>query len=119
MLLDVKDGLGQDQQIVAPGQESPVDSSGVILVTGDSEQLLAANAYRAGWFFQNQGQNAMQINELGANASTPTAAGAGSWNVPPGGTWPPPGFALTTAKITISGTQGDAYACREWSTVPS
>ena len=118
MLLDVKDGLGQDQQIVAPGQESPTDASGILLATGDNEELLAANGDRAGWFFQNAGANPMQINELGGDASKKVGVGIGAWNVPPGGTWPPPGFALTTAQINISGTKGDAYVCREWSTTP-
>lgn len=116
MLLDVKDGLGQDQRIVAPGQEEPSDFSGLLAATGNSKQLLASNADRAGWFFQNQGSNPMQLNELGADASAPVSAGNGSWVVAPGGIWPPPGFPLTTAEITVSGTMGDAYVCREWST---
>lgn len=116
MLLDVKDGQGQDQKIVAPAQEEPNDASGILQATGDNEKLLAANSDRAGWFFQNAGANPMQINELGGDASRPIAAGAGAFVIPPGGIWPPPGFPLTTAQINISGTAGDAFVCREWST---
>lgn len=114
MLLDVKDGLGQDQTIVVASQEEPADASGIL--TQANQKLLGANAYRAGWFFQNIGANSMQVNELGADASTVVAAGAGSFVVAPGATWPPPGFPLTTAQINVSGTLGDGFIAREWST---
>jgi len=110
MLTKILDALGVQQTVVTASQEAVVNKSGTITATGVSQTLAAANALRSGWFFQNNGSNPMYLNEVGADAS----ATSNSFVVQAGGTFPPAGFALTTAKISVLGTIGEAFTCREW-----
>lgn len=111
MLLKVIDAQGNPQTIVTHGQEAVVDHSGTITATGTSQLALAANALRSGWCLQNMGGGPpLWCNTLGADA----VAGAGSFVVPVGGAFPPPGFPLTTDEINILGTVGCAFTLLEW-----
>jgi len=110
MLLTVLDGLGVSQKVVTPGQEAVVDKSGSIGATGVAQDLMVANVNRSGWNFQNEGASDMWINETGVAA----AADSPSWKVPAGGYFPPPGFPLTTSKISVIGTIGQKFTSREW-----
>jgi hypothetical protein len=108
MLLIVQDGQGNAQTVIARGQEAVADYSGTIAATGQSQVALAANNLRSGWFFQNNGEYPMQINEVGS------AGGGSSFTVPAGYTFPPANFPVTVGQINVSGTAGDAYALRAW-----
>lgn len=110
MLLKVIDALGASQTIITHGQEAPVDHSGALTATGDSELLMDANALRSGWVMQNISASIMWVNERGdAQANT-----QGSWQVLPGGVFPPADFPVTTGQIHILGTAAAAYTAREW-----
>jgi hypothetical protein len=109
MLLIVQDGQGNLQTVVVKGQEAVVDYSGTIAQNGQSQLLLAANSTRSGWFFQNNGQNPMTINEIAGSALTNSFVVAAF-----GGTFPPENFPLTTVQINVAGTMGDAYTVRAW-----
>ncbi len=109
MLLIVQDGQGNEQTVIVKGQETVIDYSGVIAVTGSPQLALVANGLRSGWLLQNNGQNPMAINEIG------NSPGTNSFFVAPfGGTFPPDNFPLTVAQINIMGTAGDAYTLRAW-----
>lgn len=114
MLLSVLDGNGTAQKVITNGQTSPNDVSGVIASTGVSQLVVAANVNRSGFVLQNNGSSNMYINELGLAASSSITANNGSWTVPPGGTFPPSGWAVTTAAINILGTATQAFTAREW-----
>jgi hypothetical protein len=118
MQLYVVDANGNQQVVLVAGIEIPTDQSNVIVATGVSQALLAANADRAGMLFQNVGTHNMTINELGAAASGTVSEGSGSWVVVPNAYFPPPGFAMTNSAFAVEGTMSDAYVCREWSTSP-
>ena len=115
MILWVVDANGTPQQIVA---QSPTDElqdrSGT--GTGASVPLLEAvpdGFVRAGWFFQNNSQvNTMIINELGGEAD----AAPQCFVVPPGGTWPPPGYPVPQGVVSLAAALNDNYAAREWVT---
>lgn len=109
MLLTVKNGNGQDVTIIVQGQASPTDKSGVI-EGASAQQVLDANGTRSGWFFQNLGTDAMFLNELGADATN----GQGSIMVRPGECFPPCGYAVTTAPVSVLGTAGQGFTAREW-----
>lgn len=113
MRLVIVDGDGEQRDVVWQSVETPADASDAIAGAG-SQPLLAENLNRAGWFFQNCGAASMRVNELGADATMD-----GAIVIPPGGTFPPPGYPVTTTQINVSGTMGQKYSCREWSTVPS
>ena len=109
MLIKVLDGLSVSQIIIVPGQESVVDQSGTIASTNVSQSLLSANLLRSGWVMQNCGVAAMYVNNIG-DAST----GLGSFMVTAGSFFPPAGFPVTTAAVSIAGTAGDTYTVKEW-----
>lgn len=113
MRLTIVDGTGELRDVVWQSVETLADVSDAIAGVG-SQPLLAENLDRAGWFFQNNDAASMRLNELGADATLD-----GAIVIPPGGTFPPPGYPVTTAQINVSGTTGQKYSCREWSTVPS
>lgn len=110
MLLKVIDALGNPQTIISHGQEAVVDHSSTITATGTSQKLLDANAFRSGWCLQNLGAVPLWCNTLGADA----VAGAGSFSVPAGGVFPPPGFPVTTAQINVLGTVATPFTVLEW-----
>ena len=110
MLLIVTDGQGNAQTVAVKAQEIVVDYSGSITTTNQSQQLLAANSLRSGWIMQNQGDNPMQVNEIGQDAQVT----ASFLVAPKGGIFPPENFPLTTAQVNIAGTAGDTYTVREW-----
>ncbi len=110
MLGTIIDGNGNAQFVVLPSQEAIADRSGTIATTGVSQVALAANTGRSGYTIQNRSTtNPMYVNELGA-AST----GLGSFEIPPGGFFPPNGAPVHTNAVQILGTAGDLYTAREW-----
>lgn len=111
MLINIVDANSQAQQIIVHGQESVVDRSGVITASLASQTLMDVNMARSGWFLQNKSQHPMYVNEIGGEADGTSVT---SIVVPAGASFPPPGYAITTAKISITGTQGDEFAAREW-----
>jgi hypothetical protein len=113
MQLTVKDGNGQAQTVIAQANDLATDLSGV-LAGYTSVPVAPQNAARAGYFFQNQGANPMWVNELGLPATQTPVANNGSILVPPGGSFPPPGFPVSTAQISVIGTPGDTFAFRTW-----
>lgn len=110
MKLQILDGSGIAQTIIAATQEAVVDHSSTITVTNTAQNALAANANRSGYFFQNLSTvNPMYLNELG----TATAV-QGSIKIPPGGTFPPAGYPVSTGALSVLGTAADPFTCREW-----
>jgi len=109
MLLQILDGNGTQQTIIAHGQEAVLDSSGTINATGIAQVAMLQNAQRSGWIMQNCGVNQQIVNELGA-----AAVGSGSFIVQPGEFFPPANFPVTTGIISIMGTIGDAFTMRQW-----
>lgn len=114
MLLVVVDGNGNQQTIIAQGQQlvdTVTDFSSAIEVTGQTQTISPPNPARSGIYFQNNGQHPMQINDAGnAGAETEPA----SFVVYPGGTWPPLGYPIPVGAINVSGTAGDAFVEKEW-----
>jgi hypothetical protein len=110
MLMEVLDGNGNPLSICVQTQEPTVDFSDV-LAAGDTSQLCAAaNANRAGLYFQNKGAHAMTLNDVGnAGSAEPSA-----YIVAPGQSWPPPGYPIPITAINVAGTLGEAYLYREW-----
>jgi hypothetical protein len=109
MLLNVLDATATAQKVIVKGQEAIVDHSSTITATGVSQQALAANAFRSGYFFQNLSARNMFINELGAATQI-----QGSILIPPGGSFPPDNYPVNTAAINIIGTISDGFTAREW-----
>jgi hypothetical protein len=110
MQLTVVDGNGAAQIICVQGVQTPTSRSGSIALANTSQQLMAANATRSGWYIQNQDDTALTVNEMGGDATT-----AGSIIVWPGQSFPPPNYPVTTLAITIaSSKQGAVFAAREW-----
>ena len=106
MLLNILDGNGNPQVIIAQGQGACADFSGVL--TG-GVAVIDANADRSGFLFQNNGTHTMRINEEGAGSA------ANAFVVAPGGFFPPyAGFQIPTTAIQISGTADEPFTYREW-----
>jgi hypothetical protein len=103
------DGNGNQQIAIGQSVATPTDRSGTIAVGATSQQLMAPNALRSGWFIQNQSASAMQISEIG-NAST----AVGFIIIAAGQSFPPPGYPVTLGQINISGTAAAVFAAREW-----
>ena len=114
MLLNVVDGQGFPQKIIAVGQETVVDVSGVIAATGVSQVLIPANPYRSGFIMQNCSDDFMYVNDLGNAAAPPETANNGSFVVAAGAFFPPPGYPISTGAISISGTINDTFTARAW-----
>lgn len=106
MLLQVLDAVGDQQTVIAAGQEVVVNRSGVI-AAAPAQNVMEANDQRSGWWFLNTGQNPMFLNELAAADLT-------AYQVLPGGVWPPAGYPLSTGALSVLGTPGDTYQAREW-----
>lgn len=115
MQLTVIDGAGSEKILAALAPEVPTDRSGVIAVTGQAQNAAVANPLRSGFMIQNLGVNMMRINELGEDASDVVSAGSGSLGLAPGQTLSTlNGWVLSTNRISVSGTEGDAFIAREW-----
>lgn len=108
MLLRVRDGEGQPQTMIVPGQETVNKHDGA-LADALAHDAIPANPDRSGYFFQNRGNADMYVNDQAAAVADGT-----SFKVAPGGTWPPAGYPVTTGAISVIGTQGDAYIARDW-----
>jgi hypothetical protein len=109
MLLQIKDGAGATHTIIVQAQDTVNDRSGAIDADAVSQTVMAANLNRSGFYFQNVSTHNMTLNELGIDA---TATGA--WVIPPNGTFPPPGYPVSTDAINVAGTLGDVFIAREW-----
>lgn len=114
MLLPVLNAGAVPQTEIVRGQETPTDVSGTIAETGAWQTLAGANETRSGLVMQNVGQNAMDICEMTQPDDPTRPAASQFWNVSPGGYWPPPGFPTTTGPVLVRGTQGDAWAARDY-----
>lgn len=116
MIIQVVDANDETQNVVMQSIETPVDISGT-LTTGASQVISdgpPAGFQRAGWFVQNKSVtgNVMTINELGGGAdNSPTCV-----LLPPGATFPPPGYPVVQGAISLSGFAGDSFCAREWFT---
>ncbi|MGO9474235.1 MAG: hypothetical protein ACLPWS_12670 [Rhodomicrobium sp.] len=110
MLIQVRDAQGNLQLVAIQSVAAPTDRSGSITATGSSQQVMAANALRSGWYFQNTSTNPMTLNDLGADATQPNSfvIGAGQF-------FPPPRYPVSQGAITVAGLQaGDTFVAREW-----
>ncbi len=118
MKLSTIDASGVTQTIIVNGVAEVADRSGTIETPGISQELLAANPDRGGWFFQNLGAVQMMLSEIGDEADPDT-----SFRVAPLGTFPPPNYPVTVGVISVradnSGDEatdavGAQFICREW-----
>ena len=109
MLLNVIDGLGTTQKILAPAQEAVADHSGTIGSTGVAQVALVANLLRSGFFLQNLSSSNLFVNDTGT-----ATTGAGSILIAPGTSFPLHGYPVVTGAISILGTVGAAFTVREW-----
>lgn len=110
MLMIVLDGQGVEQTIIVQSQGATIDASGTIAADDETQEIAAANADRAGLYFQNKGANVMLLNDLGDAGSGELAC----FQVPPGQSWPPAGYPIPVTAINVSGTAGDAFVFRQW-----
>lgn len=110
MLLKVLDALGVSQTVIAKGQESPVDHSGVITTTGQSQLAMDANAFRSGFLFQNVGSSPLWVNDSG----NPADITFGNYKVDAGQIISSENFPVTTSAWNVRGTATDGYTLREW-----
>ncbi|HEY5084250.1 MAG TPA: hypothetical protein VII48_07015 [Rhizomicrobium sp.] len=108
-LVEGLDGNGNPIYFAVQGQEPTVDFSASIVANDTTQEVAAANANRAYLYFQNKGANVMLINDVGdAGSGEPSC-----FQVPPGQSWPPPGYPIPITQINVSGTEGDAFLYRE------
>ncbi len=111
MLLTVLDSTGATKTVCVQSQGSGTDRSGTISIASTSQQLMAANGSRSGWFVQNTTLNVpMTVNELGGDATN-----ASSVVLNFGDVFPPPGYPVSTGIINIAcGTPGATFVAREY-----
>ena len=84
--------------------------SGIIGTGGASQQLMAANSQRRGYWVQNLSTGALYINAFGAAAATQP-----SILIPPNGLYEPCVGSAPASEIQIFGaTTGQAFSAREW-----
>jgi hypothetical protein len=108
MLLKVSDALAATQTLISKAQEAITDRSGTIVATGVSQALIASNALRSGFFFQNNSLSPMWLNDLGT-----ALAGAGSIQVAPGAILSMH-YPVTGNAWQILGTAGTFFTAREF-----
>lgn len=97
MKLVVISGEGLPVTIGVPGQAIAVDRSGVIADPAQPQKLMADNAERGGWLFQNLSTFGIWINDLGDDAGPD-----GGFLVGPGGMFPPdPYYPVSVTAISI------------------
>ena len=88
------------------------DRSGVIVLGGQAQQLMAANSARKGWSFQNKSTADMWFNDLG-NAADPAASN--SVYLPPGAYYESEPGGASVAAISLYGTTTNTpFAAKEW-----
>ena len=84
--------------------------SGTITSGGASQQLMAANSQRRGYWVQNLSTGALYISAFGA-----AAAAQPSILIPPNGLYEVDAGSTPTSEIQIFGaTTGQAFSAREW-----
>lgn len=115
MIIQVVDANGVTQFVVWNAPATPTDRSGTIQNTNATQTLLdpvPQGSYRSGWVIQNNGQsgNTIQINDIG----NPADQSPSSYYLPPGATFPPPGYPPTQGEVNIAGVAGDNFMAREW-----
>lgn len=117
-VIQVVDANDETQNLCVVSPDTPVDKSGTFAATGVSQILLdvvAAGFQRGAWWIQNRSPSGtvVQINEIGGDAdnASPTCV-----DLAPGQFWPPPGYPVTQAQVSIVGIGGEAFAAREWLT---
>lgn len=94
------------------GGVTKTDRSGAIALGGQAQTLMAANATRKGWSFQNKSNANIWFNDLGGTAD-PTANNA--TYLPPGAYYESePGGASVAAISLIGDATGAQFAAREW-----
>ena len=112
-VLQVVDANDVTQNICVASPDTPTDRSGTY--NGATQIVLdtvPAGFQRGAWMFQNRSRSGttVQINEIGGDAdASPTC-----FDVPPGGVFPPPGYPVTQAQVSVIGVNGEQFACREW-----
>lgn len=118
MLVTILDGQDVPRTVVWQGQDPITDRSGTLgaPATGVNralQQIMAANAGRAGWFFQNTSASAMLLCELDAASTV-----ASSFVINSGEAFPPCGYPIPVGAVFVCGSlqsaAGDAFAAREW-----
>jgi hypothetical protein len=88
------------------------DRSGVITLGGQAQTLMAANAARKGWSFQNKSVGNMWFNDLGANASS---ASNSATYLPPGSYYESEPNGASVQQISLYGdVTGAPFSAREW-----
>lgn len=88
------------------------DRSGAISLGGVAQTLMAANASRRGWSFQNRSTANLYFNDLGAAADP---ASNSSTYLPPGSYYESePGGASVAAISLIGDVTGASFVAKEW-----
>lgn len=109
-LFDNGDGTYSVASKAVIDQATPgtTNRSGTITAGATAQQLMAANASRRGWWFQNNSSGDLWLDETGtAVASQP------SLKIPAGGYYEPPVVSLGSISI-YGATTGQAFSAREW-----
>lgn len=110
MLIPVIDGSGNEQNLIAPGQETVTDRSGI--ATGSPQLAMAASVgNRSGFLFQN---GSLLGNDMWINFEGDAAPGAPSIRVVPGQIVSSFNYPVTLSALSVIGTAGDGFAAREW-----
>lgn len=87
--------------------------SGTITTGGVAQDLMAANANRQGWEFQNQSTDNCYIRSKGPNGTTVASADQNSILIYPGQYFSPAHISLYAYSV-ICPTTGDIFYSREW-----
>lgn len=82
--------------------------SGTVTAGGASQQLMAANASRMGWSFQNQ-----STENLFVRVNAAATADQNSLLIAPGAYYEAPNRTVLQINV-IGATTGDAFYAREW-----
>lgn len=86
------------------------DRSSTITSGGTAQVLMAANANRGGFAFQNLSSSDLYINDVGTAAAT-----GSSLKIPAGALYETPIHWTPTGAISVFGaTTSQAFAAREW-----
>lgn len=121
MLVSVVDSSGAVHQVSWQGQDQLNDYSGTLGAAAvganpQPQQVMPANALRAGFLFQNVSPVGMWLYEDGTTLSP--------WYVAPYQSFPPCNYPIVTGAIYVTGTNlpgapaaslaGDTFTCREF-----
>jgi hypothetical protein len=109
MQLQVRDAQGSVQLVAAQSIQIPTDRSGSIATSAVSQQVMAANLLRSGWYIQNTSLDNITVNDIGGDATQ-----ANSFILGPGTFFPPPRYPVTTSTVNVAGQIGDTFVAREW-----